>query len=754
MYEDEEATEDLAGQPDLSSEDLDDLALTISANMRLAKTDSADWRTMARECYDFAAGRQWSDEDTAILNEQRRPPVTFNRVSRTINAVVGLEVANRQEVRYIPRSNEDTGYNDMLTQAAKWVRDLCDAEDEETEAFTDLNICGMGWTETAMDYEEDPDGLVVIQRADPIGFFWDPSATRKNLKDARWIARVKLMSREDVLGNWPDYTGGGRTEEYLDNEDEPHDASPPYYDYEGQKTSNSKVKDIEVVHYQYYKKVEFVRVKSGDGMVEFEPKRFAKLRDRIEAMGLQHVTQKRRVYCYAYMIGGTVYEKEDLAVQDGGFTFQAMTGIRDRNNNSWFGLVSIMIDPQRWANKWLSQTMHIMNSNAKGGIMAEVGAFLNPRKAEKDWAKPDSFIELNAGGLAKIQERSMANFPQGVHELMQYAVESISDTPGINQELMGLVGEDRTGILESMRKQAGVTMLSVVFDALRLYRKGHGRLLAAFIRGFISDGRLVRVVGDQGAQYVPLHKDKINMQYDTIIDEAPTSHNQKEKVMQILMTLVPQMLQAGMPPPPPEVLEYLPVPESLIEKWMAQTRVDPQQQQMQMQQAEEERQVLLQERASKATLQKAQADKASAEAMETMRELQMPPVDPRAEALAEMQIQEMKARVAAETDIQVARINAMASAYIESMKIESSSVDNTALSGFEKIISSTEVQMNGIESALSQITRAVVESQQAVAELQRPKEKSVKVIRDANGDIIGAEVVESTVGIKAPVTLQ
>ncbi len=86
------------------------------------------------------------------------------------------------------------------------------------------------------------------------------------------------------------------------------------------------------------------------------------------------VQQHRRVYKRVFL-GKGLLGKVDSPQFKNGFTYQFITGEPDTNKGWWYGLVRVMRDPQKWSNKWLVQAMHIMNTNAKGGIMAETDAF-------------------------------------------------------------------------------------------------------------------------------------------------------------------------------------------------------------------------------------------------------------------------------------------------------------------------------------------------------------------------------------------
>lgn len=356
-----------------------------------------------------------------------------------------------------------------------------------------------------------------------------------------------------------------------------------YENDQSQRLTKSRM--VSVVQYQYFDVVNVYQYLDLDGQIkETDEDGFNRIQERLQTISpgmmnnLKFVKKPRRIYYQVFICGKKILERTELKCKS--FTFKAVTGLYDRNNNIFFGLVELMKDPQRWANKWLSQIQHIINSNAKGGLYAETGAFANIRKAEQDIAKADSIILLNNGGLQKIQPKDARPYPEGIDRLLQYALQSINDVPGVSLELLGMTGRDQAGYLEEQRKQQGITILAPFFDALRSYRKEQGRVLITYIREYIADGRLVRIVGQEGAQYVPLLRDQLTYEYDVIVDDAPTSTNMKERVFGVLNQIIPMALQAGIAIPP-EVLDYAPLPESLTQKWKKMLNSpDPTQQQL------------------------------------------------------------------------------------------------------------------------------------------------------------------------------
>ena len=288
-----------------------------------------------------------------------------------------------------------------------------------------------------------------------------------------------------------------------------------------------------------------------------------------------------------------------------------------------------MIDPQQWANKTVSNIVHILSSMRKGGFMYESDFFVDPEKAKRDMAKPNPAVEVQKGGLSgtapgrgpKFQELATGDLPQGIGELLEFSKRSIYECAGVPFELLSQdVSDQLSGVQEYERKRAGITMLAGYFDSLRLYRIQQAQLSFDFLRAF-HQGALIRLyqddeeTNDRLERYVPFVLDESVQTYDFAIDDSPTAPNQKERTWQLLLPLIPAFIQVGAPPEMlQELLRASPLPKQVVERIIGagdESEEDKQQRELLMRQVLAE----LAKTESEARENLAQAEKAAAGAI-------------------------------------------------------------------------------------------------------------------------------------------
>lgn len=577
-----------------SRQDVPSEVALVHRNFRDSRDHSSEWRNNAFDWYKMVSGEQWDQDDLMRLQDDLRPAVTFNRILRTINVIVGTQINNRQETQFIPREENDSAANEVLTAGAEWVRDTCDAEDEESDAFEDMCVTGMGWTETRMDYTQDPEGLVIIERVDPLEMYWDPGAQKRNLADAQYVMHVRLIPEDEFEARWPDVDLDLAAAPWEGAEDDvskrfhvyPQDA----YKQDQSKRQGPKGKRrIRVAHMQWAHRETGYRVgKNAERLTESQ---YKKVQKKLEADGLRAVAQQTVKWKQVFVAGGSVLSSGDSPFPDGP-TFKCMTYKRSRNERTWFGIVKAMVDPQRFGNKFFSQILDILNKGSKGGVIMERDAVEDPREIEEKWARPDSVVWTNPGAISqnKIQEKPVAKLPPGMDSMMEFSMNAVHEVTGVNLELLGFANREQAGVLEDTRKRAGMTIIAPLFDAMRRYRKEQGRVLLHFIQEYLADGRLIRIVKNGQHVHIPLALDDDTIKYDVIVDEAPSSPNMKERVYGALQEMLPGLLKAGVPMPP-ELLDYAPIPSDLAQKWkeqISQGRQVPEEVQKQMEEMQKQ----------------------------------------------------------------------------------------------------------------------------------------------------------------------
>lgn len=538
----------------------------------------SEWREAAEKEYAFKDGHQWTDAEKADLEERSRVPVVFNRVQVILASVSGSEINNRTEVRFIPREIGDAKPNEILTAGAEWFRDEANAEDEESQAFEDDLVCGIGWTETLLDYTADTDGAPRVVRIDPLEMCWDAHSHRKGLQDATRMARVRPIPISEAKDMFPEADLADLNADWISaDKDEGEEHLQLIGDqYKsgrkgGGETSGSTVTVVQAQWRERVRAVEYVDPQDGERkeMPKGDWDKLAKVMPVDIAIPNRPVT--RYVWKQAFL-GKSGILLENQPCKDGS-TFKAITGNYDRKEKRFYGLLRVMMDPQKYANKWLSQTLHIINSNSKGGVMYEAGAVEDAGKFEEGWAAADSAVMVRDGALSqgKIQPKPQVQMPAALMQLTQFAISTIRDTSGVSLELMGMADRQQAGVLEYQRKQASMTTLAVYFDSLRFYRKQQGEVILSFLRDHIAPtGRLVRLVREGLAEYVPLATETGTRKYDVIVDDSPAAPNEKERTWAIMESLMPVMREAGMGLEDwADVLDYSPLPSSFAEKLRA-----------------------------------------------------------------------------------------------------------------------------------------------------------------------------------------
>lgn len=581
----------------------------INENLVIEQT----WRQEeVRDSLAVYEGDQWLDEDMKRQKANGMPVITINRVKPVIQSIVGFEIQNRLDVKYVPRLNNQTqnGFTDVLSNAVKYIEQKSNADLEYTLAFQDMLMCGVGATDTLMDYTKPPhDGEFRVERVFPAFLFWDPASRRKNKLDSDYVIRLKVVNRNII-----------RQEFGLD-----------YFDDIYSSTLDARileffqdilaVKQLGVIYeYQWREKVKFKQVENPfrdvnpedlaisqgidtmEGLEEFvtmylatiqmygekygfdpqidqtfpveEDGDWSEFKKSCEFFGLTAKFAKQFKYKYyrAIITGHKVMEKSENYSQSG-FSIKFMTGDFSELVQHDYGLVRSCKEPQRLLNQVVSDYQGFLNTIPKGGVSIERDAVSNIQAFLDTYSKAKMVTIYEPGALSggKMQPKIAPPLPQGILEMIQYADAQIMSVCGVTPELMGMMQskEQNSSFMRQQIRQ-GLTTLSTYFDARRAYLQEQGRLYIDCVRVLAenNEGRLIHdVLGEYNGEYIPLLRNNIAADYDIIIDETPTSPDYKEETFLKLLDMQSAMLNKPNPVDiMPIIMEYAPFEQNVVKQ--------------------------------------------------------------------------------------------------------------------------------------------------------------------------------------------
>lgn len=480
-----------------------------------AAVDAAQkWRAAAKEDYSFVAGKQWTDSEVAAFKESGRPAITINRIKPLINVLSGYQRLNRYDIQFLPRTPDDQKLCEVRKGMTKYVLDRSFFDKEESRAFLDAVIGGIGWFEVGYRFNDEVgDGEAIVKREDPFGIYLDPEAHAEDFSDAKYIFRAKWVDKDDLKQTYPEHADDIdlQCEVYDKLEEEGRqqvkETDPLWYERELKKVRLVecwyKVKEKETIYYL----TDGTQVPQAEMKVEY-------LLNGLIA-GTREVSVTRVKVCTFF--DRVLLEDMPSPYEHNELPFVPIVCYYYGAGDIPAGFVRDLKDPQREFNKRRIQQLHILNTSGNGGGWIEDDAMTPEQEADfkKHGSVPGHFQKVKTGTLAqgKIKEREVGTIPSGLITAEQQNAADLITVSGINEALMGTdIPAQSSGRAIELKQKQAITHIAPMFDALRYAKKKIALLLwgerghKGIIPQYYTEDKVYRVEGVNGQQFVRVNE--------------------------------------------------------------------------------------------------------------------------------------------------------------------------------------------------------------------------------------------------------
>jgi hypothetical protein len=578
-----------------------------------AKREKLDRRKRDRRIHD---GEQWDESDVKAARDVKRPALTLNLMLSLIQAIEGEERSNRKAIKFYGNEEQDENCATGLNRIMKWIEKSCGGEFALSTAFRNAAIAGEDWLGVEVDYYEDAEGKICLVQVDDEEIFDDPLDVSETANKGRYLIRCKMWAEDEIEAKWPESLASlhqrsfgtdsgmeGDRSGYRDIYLAPDDTG-------SLKLYDSKQKRWAVIECWWHQIVpghivanpqtgllEEYDAKEFEALVaQREQEQMAAMQARVDhalapapmmptPMGpmaapkppapeippaIEAIERPIRRFFQAFICGDKLLERKASPIEGlKRFPYVPIRAYLKKDSKEYFGFIRPAIDPQLQYNVEQSVLTQLEQLMPKSSWMAPKGAFHNKQDWMAKLAQPGQLLEYNAarGKPEPIQPPSISRH---FAEMAMLRPQQVREISGVPLEMSGNRNGADTGVVIDKRSKAGRTALTGFFDHYRATKIELGRVLLCYIQQFVSVGRKIRVIGEEGkAEYVEMTQDMRSLRYDITVDEGEDSVNERFEALFVLQTTLPQLAKAGVPITP-EFIDLLPLPPHLRRAWRRQ----------------------------------------------------------------------------------------------------------------------------------------------------------------------------------------
>ena len=411
------------------------------------KVDEIEEQKDSRHYYH---GAQWTPTQIEILRRRRQPPLTWNRVNRKINGIVGVVERLRSDPKALPRHIKSEQGASIATQVIRFVLDENDFKGIEPWCILQSAIDGIAGVQRVL--TKDDEGQVAISLPWVIGdeFFYDPKSYKVDFSDARYMGISKWLDIGEAIEMFPDK----------------EDTLRGLIEGDADLTTNSDR--------------EYKWVMSSS--------------QRIRLIEHWYKHQGKWKWCF-YVSSVILDQGVSPFFDERGKSMNSfnMFSVSVDHDGDRYGFVRNLKGPQDSLNQSKSKSLHLANSRR---VIASKGAVDDVEKARTEMARPDGFIEVNPGQDFKPDDR-----PQDVAaftEMAKDASNEIDQFASINMAVLGGAGlANISGRAIELLRQPGMAELGPFILAIRQWKLGLYRSIWNTAQRHWTNQKWIRFVDDE-----------------------------------------------------------------------------------------------------------------------------------------------------------------------------------------------------------------------------------------------------------------
>lgn len=509
--------------------------------------------------YRAYAGNALDAADAAKLKSEHRVDAQFSYITKTVNAIIGVDMGDRKEVRFEGVTTEllSRTLAEWNTNLVRYCFGKADGHRKDSGVLLDQLCTGYGWGGVFVNNLDYP-FKVDTEHVDPWEMHPDPNAKDDGLKDARYVIREHQMDVELAKLRWPrvpwDYYAYPET----DGAASPFPRQVSADGYEDEESSDMNIAGgyrkrdgcVRVLEIQYNTYEKWVVYEEPSTMATnvVRAKDFnAMLKERAQAVDpetgiptqepLTGVYFDRRRIRRAWMIVGyadnvRLLDDDELPVDE--FTYKCATGLPDKNPSTGrtlrFGPVKLGYDPQLWAGRAFSLILEILGRIAKGGVYVNENAVDDMDDFEERYGQPGAVIQVK--DFEGIKDRGVQNFPTALDMLRQIGVSGVNECMGVSTYTEGTATTERSEKLISNLQQHNVATLNPILDQMASYRMAMGVLMAKVIIATYTASAIDKILGNPKVEGLTLQTDPATGQ--PMVDEMTGQPMQMPTAGQLL----------------------------------------------------------------------------------------------------------------------------------------------------------------------------------------------------------------------------